>query len=314
MAGLVEDGDGSHCAGEDLSLASMCREEAPAEAQAGAADAVFLEDAVVVDGFDADYFSHCDGTAADLAVAAACAAVVETAARRGCVARALGRRAKTTGRALIRWADSYTAFAVDGLQGERARFLAVPAVAPGGYYRRCRRRADVAAFAAALLVAVARDDCGGDGPDPRRRGEAHRPARPAPPPAPARRRAGAGLGRCRDAFAAGPRCGARGRRWRSREAETALAERAGAAAAAQMEGAIPAGTRATWVRHAVVILFTYFAPSQIRLSKQRRIGHGVKLIRIPRNVVDSIQAINSQNADKIIGLRVLNSLKTHKQS
>ena len=69
MAGLVEDGDGSHCAGEDLSLASMCREEAPAEAQAGAADAVFLEDAVVVDGFDADYFSHCDGTAADLAVA-----------------------------------------------------------------------------------------------------------------------------------------------------------------------------------------------------------------------------------------------------
>ena len=32
------------------------------------------------------------------------------------------------------------------------------------------------------------------------------------------------------------------------------------------------------------------------------------------NVVDSIQAINGQNADKIIGLRVLNSLKTHKQS
>ena len=35
---------------------------------------------------------------------------------------------------------------------------------------------------------------------------------------------------------------------------------------------------------------------------------------ILRNVVDSIQAINGQNADKIIGLRVLNSLKTHKQS
>ena len=37
-------------------------------------------------------------------------------------------------------------------------------------------------------------------------------------------------------------------------------------------------------------------------------------LEFPRNVVDSIQAINGQNADKIIGLRVLNSLKTHKQS
>ncbi len=32
----------------------------------------------------------------------------------------------------------------------------------------------------------------------------------------------------------------------------------------------------------------------------------------PRYVVDSIQSINGQNAYKIKGLRVLNSLKTHK--
>ena len=40
----------------------------------------------------------------------------------------------------------------------------------------------------------------------------------------------------------------------------------------------------------------------------------IAVLVVPRNVVDSIQAINGQNADKIIGLRVLNSLKTHKQS
>ena len=49
-------------------------------------------------------------------------------------------------------------------------------------------------------------------------------------------------------------------------------------------------------------------------QKDRSAAIMVQYYTVLRNVVDSIQAINGQNADKIIGLRVLNSLKTHKQS